>query len=199
MTRRRLALALLVPAWLLALTGPAAAHVGLAAAAPAENETVTSAPTEVRLEFSGPLEAGGEHAIGVFGPGEQRVDGGAVTELSDRAVSTTIGDPPEPGAYTVRWLVVGADGHPIEGTYAFTYAAAVVVPSPPPTTAAPSPEPAPSPSPSVTASPEPEPSPQMTEPAATEGGVTPAPLAAAVAAVAVVGLGAVYLRRRNGA
>lgn len=173
----------------LAVAGPVAAHVGLAAASPAENETVTTPLAEVRLEFSGPLTAGGDHAIGVFGPGETRVDDGQTVEVSDRVVSTPVGAPTEAGAYSVRWLVIGADGHTIEGTYSFTYAGPVPSPSAEPS----SPEPA-----EPTATPvEPVPSPLTAQPTSSGGGGFPLLAVVLIGGVAAGAIAVVALRRRS--
>lgn len=181
--------------WLLALPGPAAAHVELVAASPAEDETVSAPLSEVRLEFTGALKPGGDHAIGVFGPDEQRFDGGQIVEVSDRVVTTTAAPLPQPGPYTVRWLVIGEDGHAIEGSYTFTYAGPVPVPSASGEPSASEPS-----EPSQPSEPAPEPSPISAQPASDdEGGGTPVlPVAAAVGVVAV-GAGVLAWRRRNAA
>lgn len=190
---------------------PAAAHVSLAGAEPSEGATVTDAPAAVALTFDGALAAGGDHAVGLFAPGGEQVDDGRTLEQSDRAVQVGVGELTDTGTYTVRWLVVGADGHNIEGDYTFVYDGPVVTVGTPPedTPEAPSAAPpasseseeaseaateelAASPSPEadpteVTATPEPA------EPGGGAGALVPA----AVGVAAVLGVGAVILRRRG--
>ncbi len=177
--------------WVLVAAVPAAAHVELTAASPGQDETVMVPVAEVRLEFSGALTLGGDHAVGVFGPGEQRFDDGQIVEVSDRAISTAVGALPEPGLYTVRWLVIGADGHAIEGSYTFTYSGPVASPSP--TAAQPTPSPSAEPTPSAS-EPAPEPSPVTAQPSASEGSSLLLPIAGFLAGGALV---AVVLARRR--
>ena len=188
--------------------GPAAAHVSLAQTEPAEGVTVTDAPAVIALTFDGALEAGGDHAVGLFAPDGAQIDDGQTLELSDRAVQVGVGVLAATGIYTVRWLVVGADGHRIEGDYTFVYDGPVVVVGTPP---APSPEgtaeepteSSPGPSPealAVSPSPEADPTevtatPEPDEPGGGAGALVPA----AIAVAAVLGVGAVLLRRRGGA
>lgn len=189
---------------------PALAHVSLAEAEPAEGLTVTDMPAAVALTFDAALAAGGDHAVGLFAPDGVQVDDGQTTELTDRSVQVGVGELPDVGAYTVRWLVVGADGHTIEGDYTFTYDGPVVTvgtpseASPPATAEAASEAPAEvsetaSEEAAVSPSPEADPTEVTATPAAAEpdaGGGALVP--AAVGVAAVLGVGAVLLHRRNG-
>lgn len=190
--RLRLATVAVTVVALLALAGPATAHVELGSASPAENETVTTPLTEVRLEFTGPLTPGGDHAVGVFGPGDVRVDDGQTTETSERAITTGVGALPEAGPYTVQWLVIGADGHVIEGIYTFAYEGPVASPSP-------SPEPSPAASVEPSEEPQPQPSSSATaQPTSDEDGAGgTVPLALGLMGVAAAGAAVVVLRRRG--
>jgi methionine-rich copper-binding protein CopC len=139
-------LAVLIAGVLLALAGPAApaaAHTQLETAEPAADSVLTETPATVRLTFSGPLQAGGDHALGLFGPDGERIGAGAPNLAGDRVLELAVPPLESGGAMTVRYLVLAADGHALEGEYRFTYQA----PAP-----APSPSPAPSPEPEETAS-----------------------------------------------
>lgn len=132
--RKQRRVLLVVPgvlALLMLLAGPAAAHVELSAASPEEGETVTEALSEVRLEFSGPLQAGGDHAVGLFDPAGERVDDGGTVEVSDRVLTVEVGPLEDAGEYTVQHLVIAADGHPYEGSYTFTYDGPLAEPATP--------------------------------------------------------------------
>jgi methionine-rich copper-binding protein CopC len=96
---------------------PAAAHTSLVSSSPADGATLTSAPKEVRLQFSGapaadPLDVAVTLEGQTIPPaGTVRVDGSTVVIPVDL---------PGPGAYTVAYRVVSADGHPVQGTVEFT-------------------------------------------------------------------------------
>jgi len=181
---------------------PAAARVSLTGAEPAEGATVTDAPPAVALTFDGALEAGGDHAVGLFAPDGAQVDDGQTVELTDRSVQVGVGEFADVGTYTVRWLVVGADGHNIERDYTFVYDGPVVTVGTPPEA---SPEETPeasseAPTEQLAASPSPEADPTevtATPEPAEPGGGAGALVPAAVGVAAVLGVGAVLLRRRG--
>ncbi len=201
--RARTALVATVLAGLLALAGPAAAHTELAAAEPAADATVTAPPARVRLDFTGPLLADGDHAVGLFGPDGARVDDGTAVLVGDRSVEVGVAPLAVAGPHTVRYLVLAADGHALEGEYAFTYTGPVAFPSP-----SPSASPSPSPSLSPAAAPEPSaastaapPSPAdvaaATPPGARGPGGGPTVALVLPLALAAAALGIVALRRRS--
>ena len=118
---RRLGAALAGAAICVAVAGPAAAHTELIGSSPADGATLTTAPTEVLLEFSQAVQtefgqvavlddAGTHHEQG--GP---QIAGAIVTQSLDKLV---------PGAYQISYRVGAADGHPITGTLTFTVASA---------------------------------------------------------------------------
>lgn len=119
--------------------GPAAAHDRLAGSEPADAAVLEQAPASVVLTFDAeqlPVgaavvvrdAAGADHADGT-----PVVDGATVTQALRPGLAA--------GAYTVQWRSVSADGHPIEGTFAFEVASAPEgedpVPAPAVTTPAP--------------------------------------------------------------
>lgn len=121
-------LALLV-ALVLAPAAPASAHTELRSSAPATDEQLTTAPTQVELVFTDTVLAIGTQIVltgpgGEVAAGEAAVDGDAVT-------ASLPADLPD-GAYEVAWRVTAEDGHPISGTYAFAYSAPAAAPAPAP-------------------------------------------------------------------
>ena len=102
---------------LLLAGGQALAHAKLLDASPAADATV-AAPTQIVLHFSEKLEpkfSGFEVAAG----GAQA----AVKTSLGKDRKTIIGVASKPlaaGAYQVNWHAVSADGHRMQGSYAFT-------------------------------------------------------------------------------
>lgn len=110
--------ALLTVLGLVSTAVPAAAHDQLLSSAPADGETLTTAPTELALTFNAELAAIGT-AVLVAAP-----DGTDVTAGEPVTAGTGVTVPLAPGltggAYQVTWRVTSSDGHPIEGTFTFT-------------------------------------------------------------------------------
>ncbi len=112
----------------------AAAHNPPPVPTPADGATVAAVPDEIVLTFTDVvLDVGA--AVAVTSPdGAELADGPPVV---DGAVVTQQLTPERPaGEYTVAWRVTSADGHPVDGTFAFTASDAVGVPSPSPTATA---------------------------------------------------------------
>jgi copper resistance protein C len=94
---------------------PAAAHVELASATPADGSVLTSAPASLSLTFSTtPVSVG----VDVTGPDGAAV---AVGELQRQGATVVLPLPAldEPGAYTVSWQAAN-DEHPFTGSYTVT-------------------------------------------------------------------------------
>ncbi len=118
--RRGTGALLLAAALLVAVAGVVAAHAQLVASSPTAGEVLASAPAELRLTFSEPLE-------GLFSSADL-VDARGRTLMS-RAGAPDPADPytlvvPLPalddGVYTVTWRSLStADGHPAEGFFSF--------------------------------------------------------------------------------
>jgi copper transport protein len=118
-----LAVALLVP-------GTAAAHVTLQDAEPATQSRLETAPTEIRLRFSQPVTVT-SGAIQVLAPDGTLLSGVARTEEGGHVVVAPVSRIESGQGYTVRWRVIGDDGHSPGGVYTF----GVGVAAPPPTEA----------------------------------------------------------------
>ena len=103
----------------------AQAHDGLQRSVPAKDAVLTAAPTSLRLTFMNApnlrvtrvqlLDA----TKALIELGELRLD-------SVRTVVADIRGALRSGVYTVVWQVVGADGHPVRGQFAFTIAAGAI-------------------------------------------------------------------------
>ena len=184
------------------IAAPASAHTQLVGVDPGEGDTVAAADV-VTLTFSEELldlgtEASVTDASGATTP--------AAVDLSvPTKVAITI---PEvaPGAFTLAWRVVSADGHPVEGTVAFTAPDAPVIDTPVSPTASSTPDADGATPDADAASPTPEPTmyaldspPSADATSTSDGGVSAGGWAAIVAAVVVLaGAGIVLARRRAG-
>ncbi|SDM13505.1 copper resistance CopC family protein [Microbacterium azadirachtae] len=106
----------------LAVSGAAAAsaHDTLDGTDPAQGSTVTSL-SAVSLTFSAdPLGTDGATVIQLIGPDKKYYET-ACPDLNGPVVSSPVALGPA-GTYEVLWRVVSSDGHPISGSYTFTYA-----------------------------------------------------------------------------
>ncbi|MEV1073637.1 copper resistance CopC family protein [Micromonospora parva] len=106
--------AVLVPA------GPAWAHNSLRAATPARDATVSSAPTEVTLEFMRRLDPAFTTIVLTDAGKRKLATGEPVVTGATSTVQVT--DTLPNGTYTVAYRVVSVDGHPVQGSYPFTVA-----------------------------------------------------------------------------
>jgi copper transport protein len=105
------------------------AHATLLRAEPVAGSHLAASPSLVRLVFSEAMEpslaqlslvgADGQ-AIKLASSGDPHDVNAIIAPVSDLAA----------GAYRVRWRVVSADGHPVEGSYTFTVGAAAATAPP---------------------------------------------------------------------
>jgi len=99
------------------------AHPTLKSANPPVDGTATAPPTELRLNFS-------ESVIAKFSNVEVRDQGGtkvatgkvATDSKDEKQLVVPLPTPLKAGAYTVKWMVVTADTHRVNGTYSFKVA-----------------------------------------------------------------------------
>ena len=116
---------LLLPAWLAAPTGslpsaaPAPVHTRLLATSPAAGDTLWESPPELRLLFSGPVEPDLSTIRLVSAEGRAIELAPSADPDEPRAILAAIPDLGR-SAWRVEWRTVAADGHPIEGSFAFT-------------------------------------------------------------------------------
>ncbi|GAA3795011.1 copper resistance CopC family protein [Cellulomonas soli] len=178
----------------------ASAHDQLLSTSPADGEVVTTAPTALTLEFS-------DDVLDLSSAVVLTPAGGTAVELAVTVDGPTVtaalpADLPS-GAYAVAWRVVSADGHPIEGTFAYTVddparPAAVATPTPTPTptpTATPTPEASPSDTTTATVAATLSPGSSTTQPSEAPG---PAWIALGLGLVVAAATAVVVLLRRRG-
>lgn len=104
----------------IAVAPSAFAHSDLVSSVPAANESAGSSPTEVRLNFSEPVEQAFTK-VTVTGPDKQPVELGkpALDPADSKVVVVSADKPLAKGTFTVDWSVVSADGHKNSGSYTF--------------------------------------------------------------------------------
>jgi copper transport protein len=114
----------------LVLPSAALAHVTLESAEPATQSRVESPPTEIRLRFNQPVTVT-SNAVQVLAPDGTILSGTAQVEDDGFVVVAPVSRLIRGLGYTVRWRVIGSDGHSPAGVYTF----GVGVAAPPPTEA----------------------------------------------------------------
>ena len=108
----------------LAAASPQPFHAHLTRSEPMADSTVTTAPTTVKLWFSEAVQ------VAVTTIRVQAHDGSSMTsapvhQQGTGAAAPLIATLPHPlanGRYTVTWRTMSADGHAVNGTFAFTVA-----------------------------------------------------------------------------
>lgn len=104
----------------LCTSGAVHAHGFLGTSVPPADGTVRTAPDEVVITFTEPLEAA-LSGVTVTDADGQRVDldDAAVDADAPEVLRVGLG-PLEPGLYSVHWSVTSVDTHRTEGTFDFT-------------------------------------------------------------------------------
>lgn len=104
----------------LALAGalPASAHAALVRSSPTSGSTLTAVPPEVALTFNESIDPQFTSVTVKSGSttastGKPTVEGPTVYQSLDPRM--------DEGTYTVSYRVTSADGHPVSGSYTFTY------------------------------------------------------------------------------
>lgn len=92
------------------------AHTGLTSSSPADGEEVVEDVYEIVLEFNSKIET--TSTVKVFNKNKEEIILGN-TQVSDNVMTGGFMSPLGNGTYTVEWKIIGADGHPIQGTYSF--------------------------------------------------------------------------------
>ena len=114
---------------------PAVAHSALISADPAADSTLEVFPSTVTLTFNEALMkigGGKSNTITLSSPSKVNVELGTPVISSNTISREVTVVPMEEGVYTVSYRVVSNDGHPIKGSYSFTYksAGSVIAPAP---------------------------------------------------------------------
>ncbi len=124
------ALIALVLGALVGPVGPASAHDELISTQPASGAVLDAPPATIGLEFSEDVLAISPTVVLTGPDGDVPLESPVVTGTQ---VSVAVPLGLAPGAYSVIWRVVSADGHPVQGTFAFSLTAPVATPTPTPT------------------------------------------------------------------
>jgi methionine-rich copper-binding protein CopC len=96
-------------------------HTSLEKAAPGVNDTITLAPTALKLWFNEKVDLKAVQLRLQMEGGPIAMLGGMVRDSlkSEKSVVVPILSDVDPGTYRVTWAVAGADGHPVQGRFAF--------------------------------------------------------------------------------
>ncbi|MFK7801126.1 MAG: copper resistance protein CopC [Anaerolineae bacterium] len=94
------------------------AHAELIDSDPAPGAMLSSSPQEITLTFDEPVTPGSTFVIydrdfGVI-PAEVQTDQNKPNLISGHQIDIT-----ESGVYTIQWIVISEDGHPIDGSFSF--------------------------------------------------------------------------------
>jgi copper transport protein len=109
----------------------ASAHAELESSTPAANASLKTAPTEVSMTFTEPVDPSSA-SVELLGENQQPIPGVGQPQTSDDAKTLTVGLPDlDAGIYTVSWRVTSAsDGHVTAGIFAFLVDPTGTVPAP---------------------------------------------------------------------
>jgi len=97
----------------------ALAHAQLVKATPAAESVLSSAPTDVTLQFSERLESSFSSVNVRDASGKQVDKGDARVDTGDPKILRVSLPPLKSGVYKVEWRAVATDLHKIQGTYIF--------------------------------------------------------------------------------
>lgn len=141
---KRILLICLAALWF--VPGVALAHSRLEHAVPAQDATVAVPPERIELTFNTKIEKLSNFKV-LNAAGE--VIDTDKAEVNGETMSGTVPAVLPNGIYKVKWTIIGADGHSVEGGYAFTVdaPAPATEPSTEPEPAVETPTDSPSPSP----------------------------------------------------
>jgi methionine-rich copper-binding protein CopC len=104
----------------LALAQSALAHAYPKHRTPSAGATVSAAQTQVSIEFDDALEPAFSSLQVADSAGKSVTSAKSSVDASDKKHMTVALEPLKPGAYTVTWVAVAADGHRTQGHYTFT-------------------------------------------------------------------------------
>lgn len=110
----------LVAALTLTVAQLACAHALPVRQTPSAGATVTTSQNEVAIDFDESLEPAFSSITVTDAHGESATHGKAVVDSVNAKHMSVALNPLTPGAYTVAWVAVAADGHRTQGHYAFT-------------------------------------------------------------------------------
>jgi methionine-rich copper-binding protein CopC len=117
--RRLVVSAVLAGFAVLGLATPAFAHNVLVGSQPVTGATLSTGPTQVRLDFNAPVQRGPD-VITVLGPDGSHWERTENATVTGNSVSTPVAPLGPAGTYTVGYRIISADGHPVSGEVSFT-------------------------------------------------------------------------------
>lgn len=119
---KRIFSAAIVALLVMCFSTSAFAHSHLHGSNPADGDVVTEPLNEIVLEFDGQIEEGSMIEL-------TTAEGEAVeledVVIGDGTLTGTVAEPLANNEYQVYWSIISADGHPLEGEFAFTVDAEV--------------------------------------------------------------------------
>jgi methionine-rich copper-binding protein CopC len=98
----------------------AAAHAKLTGSEPAAGATVSTPPKELALTFNEKIEESFSSVTVKDAGGKDVANGKAHVDAANPAILRLDVPVLAPGAYTVKWVAVGHDGHRRNGDFTFT-------------------------------------------------------------------------------
>ncbi|MET1032492.1 copper resistance CopC family protein [Domibacillus tundrae] len=101
---------------LLTFSSSVSAHTGMKSASPADGETITGDIQEIKVEFNTAIESGSSMSLLNENGNEIDLDS---SQLDEKTLVGKVDEPLQDDHYTVKWRIVGEDGHLIEGDYMF--------------------------------------------------------------------------------
>ena len=107
--------------WVTAALPAAQAHSFPETESPAAGQTLTATPSEVRIKYDAPIEKLFASLKVLDANGRDMAEGLPMVGADGYTLSVKLTSL-EPGRYTVKWAVVGADTHRTEGSYVFSVA-----------------------------------------------------------------------------
>jgi methionine-rich copper-binding protein CopC len=123
MAFRHIGIALLVPFLVLAGMPDASAHAQLQSSYPAKNEVLSIVPKRAWLLFNEEiltLDGKAKNFLHVVNSNRQRVDLRDI-RIAKSKISVNLKSNLKPGKYQLRYRVVSADGHALQGSIGFIY------------------------------------------------------------------------------
>lgn len=136
MSTRTVIVAVLAVVGLVLTAGPANAHSQLDSSVPAADATVDTPLTMIELTFN--QQIGTAFANVGLTDAEGTSWAAQVSKVEGKTMRVAVSPTMPPQKYTVAYRVVSDDGHPITGSYDFTYTAAnTATPNVPPSVAQP--------------------------------------------------------------
>lgn len=99
------------------LNGHALAHTGLESSSPQNGETISEEIQQIILTFETKIEQ--TSTIQLKSADDTEIPVKNIT-ITDKQMVGNLEAPLDQGDYHVLWNIIGADGHPIEGTFTFS-------------------------------------------------------------------------------